>query len=173
MPTPFTRKRSLYFLLALCCAGTIYFYPFFSSSIKWMQNPQFRYENRTPVKLPFRWISGEGGGLVLRKPSAAITFSGLWDTTLSVHDHGPDSKLTDQQRLRLLHAFSISDSGGAPKDLTYPFTSASLLCSSESKKPSDTLLIVCFSSNFRYFFEFMGREENIREASEIAKQVIQ
>jgi hypothetical protein len=165
-------KHSLYLLVALCCAGTIYFYPFLSSSMKWMRSSQFRYEGRTPVRLPFRWISGEGGGLVLEKPTATITSYGFQDTSLTVSDHGPDFKPSDQARARALHGLAIVDMRGTPNEPTYPFTSAGLLCSREGKQPSDMLLIVCFSSNFRYFLQFMGRKEYIQEASEIAAQVV-
>jgi hypothetical protein len=171
-----SRKRAaLYLLVLLCCTSTIYFYPFLSSSLTWMRNSHFRYESRTEVKLPFRWISGEGGGLVLRKPTAAIslvTYSGLFDTTLRVHDHGPQSGLTEEQRLRLLRSFSIPESESSLKSPTYPFTSAGLLCSGVREGPSNILFIVCFSSDFRYFFNYLGRKEDIREASEIAKQII-
>jgi hypothetical protein len=188
-----TKKRGLYLLVVICCAVTIYFYPFMSSSITWMRHSHFRYENRTEVKLPYRWVAGEGGGLVLEKPPTTITSftsymfrsvvfrSGMissdvfQNTRLSVSDSGPNFKPDDQGRVRVFHAFRLAETRDTPDELTYPFTSACLLCSPINKrttKPSDMLFIICYSSDFRYSLEFMGREKDIREASEIAKQVV-
>jgi hypothetical protein len=168
MRTALTTRRGLYVVLPLCCAGAIYFYPFLSSSISWMRKSQFRYENRTPVSLPFRWVSGEGGGLVLVKPAAAITSSPLLDTRFTVHDSGPDFKPSDQGRARLLHEFR-----GTPNELTDPFTSAGLICSRvDPRSSSDFLIVSCLSTDFRYSLLFMGMKEYIPEASEIARQVV-
>jgi hypothetical protein len=113
----FTKKRVAYLLIALCIAATIYFYPFLSSSITWMRNSHFRYENRSEVKLPFRWITGEGGGLSLVKPAATITSYVYQDSRLSVDDNGPDFKPSDQGRARVFHAFGLSETRGTPDDL--------------------------------------------------------
>jgi hypothetical protein len=175
MRRAFTKMRVAYLLIALCCATTIYFYPFISSSITWMLHPHFRYENRTEVKLPLRWISGEGGGLALKKPAAAITSTGFLDTSLDISDNGPNFKPTAEGRARVSQIFRFAETKGTPDELTYPFTSAGLLCSPINKKitkPSDVLLIFCNSSDIHYSLIYIGREKDIREASEIAKQVI-
>jgi hypothetical protein len=173
MRTAFTKKRGLYLLIALCCAGTIYFYPFLSSSITWMRNSHFRYENRTEVKLPFRWISDEGSGLALRKPASTLTpYYGLLDSSLNVHDHGPDFKPSSEGRARVLHGLGIIDSRGTPNEPTYPLTSIGLLCPHDNARNPDWFVIVCVSSDFRYSFTYIGRKEDIRDASEIARQVI-
>jgi hypothetical protein len=120
MHTPFTKKHGLYLLAALCCTGTIYFYPFVSSSIEWMRHAHFRYENRTEVKLPFRWIAGEGGGLTLVKPAATITSyvrPGL-DSSLHISDSGPSFKPDDEGRARAFHAFRFAETKGTPEELT-------------------------------------------------------
>jgi len=173
MRSAFTVRRSLYLLLALCCIGTIYFFPFLSSSISWIRSSQFRYENRTPVTLPFRWVLGEGGGLALVKPASAIT-SFRMDTRFNVDDRGPDFKPDDAGRARMLHGLGIIVSQGTPDEPTYPFTSTGLICSrvGASVRPSDMLLILCFSSDFRYSFQYTGKREHIAEASAISKQII-
>jgi hypothetical protein len=171
----FTKKRVAYPLIALCIAATIYFYPFLSSSITWMRNSHFRYENRTEVKLPFRWVSGEGGGLSLKKPQATITFNPLLNTSLYISDNGPNFKPSDEGRAKVFHAFRFAETKGTPDEPTYPFTSAGMLCSpihKKTTKPSDLLFIICSSSDSRYFIQYMGKEQNIEEASEITKQVI-
>ena len=175
MHTVFIKKLGLILSVTLCCAGMIYFYPFLSSSIIWMGNSHFRYENRTEVKLPFRWITGDGGGLVLVKPAATIMSYMRRDSRLSVSDHGPNFKPDDEGRARAFHAFRFAETRGTPDELTYPFTSAGLLCSPINKKttkPSDMLFILCSSSDSRYFIQFMGREDDVSEASEIVKQVL-
>ena len=173
MRSAFTVRRSLYLLLALCCIGTIYFFPFLSSSISWIRSSQFRYESRTAVTLPFRWVLGDGGGLALVKPASAITTFGM-DTRFNVNDRGPDFKPDDQGRARLLHGLGIIVSQGTPDEPTYPFTSKGLICSrvSANVRPSDMLLILCFSSDLRYSFQYMGKEEYITEASAISRQII-
>ncbi len=179
-----SRKRALYLLLALCISATIYFYPFISSSITWMRHSHFRYENRTEIKLPFRWISGDGPGLHLIKPPAIISLkmiflgsiSSGWfqNTELAVDDSGPIFKPSDEGRARVFHVFHIINSIGTPDEPTYPFTSAGLLCSrvnESTTKPSDVLGILCFSSDSRYSVRVSGRQEEIREAGEIAQQI--
>jgi hypothetical protein len=172
----FTKKRVAYLLIALCIAATIYFYPFLSSSITWMRNSHFRYENRSEVKLPFRWVSGEGGGLSLKKPQATITFNPLLDTSLNISDNGPtSSQAMKGGRARAFHAFRFAETKGTLDEPTYPFTSAGLFCSpihKKTTKPSALLFIICSSSDSRYFILYMGKEQDIQEASEITKQVI-
>lgn len=173
MRTALTRRRGLYVLLTLCCAGAIYFYPFLSSSISWMREPKFRYENRTAVSLPFRWVSGEGGGLVLEKPEVAILPAPLLNTTLVVSDHGSSFKLSGEARSRTLRIMGLTDERGVLDDGTYPFTSVGFSCGQVgTSKSSDMLAFYCFSTDFRYSFNFIGRKEYIPEASEIAKQII-
>jgi hypothetical protein len=170
MRTPFTPRRTLYLLIAICCTSAICFYPFLSSSISWMRNSHFRYENLVSVSLPFRWVSGEGAGLALMKPAASM-MSFTPDTTFAVHDFGPNLKPTDEQRTRLCHDLGICVSQGNMNDPTYPFTSAGLICSRVTK-PSVILWVRCLSCDFRYSFDFMGNKEYIAEAAEIAKQIV-
>ena len=107
--------------------------------------------------------------------SAPISADVFQNTELSVSDNGPNFKPDDQGRARVFHAFRLAETRDTPDELTYPFTSAGLLCSptnNRPRKPSETLMFFCFSPDFRYSLQFMGRKESIREASEIAKQVI-
>ena len=171
----FTKKHGLYQLVTLCCATTICFYPFLSSSITWMRNSHFRYRNRTEVKLPFRWISGDSIGLSLVKPAAAINIFPHLDTSLSISDYGPDFKASDEGRARSFDFLGIIDSTGTPDEPTYPFTSEGLLCSRVDKRalrPSEYWFIVCLSSDSRYLIQYTGKGDDIREASEIVKQVM-
>jgi len=173
MRTALTTRRGIYVLLTLCCAGAIYFYPFLSSSVSWMRESKFRYENRTAVSLPFRWVSGEGPGLVLEKPEVAIVPPPLVNTTLMVSDDGSSPKPSGEARSRALRIFGITDERGVLDDRTNSFTSVGFICGQVgTSKASDMLAFYCFSSDFRYTFNFIGRKEYIPEASEIAKQVI-
>jgi hypothetical protein len=88
-----------------------------------MRESKFRYENRTAVSLPFRWVSGEGGGLVLEKPEVAIVPSLLLNTTLTVSDDGSSLKPSGEARFRALRIFGITDERGVLDDRTLPFTS--------------------------------------------------
>jgi hypothetical protein len=171
----FTKKHGLYQLIALCCVATIYFYPFLSSSITWMRNSHFRYENSKEIKLPFRWISGDSIGLSLVKPAAAINIFPHLDTSLSISDRGPGFRASDEGRARSFDFLGIVDSMGTPDEPTYPFTSEGLLCSrvdNQPTKPSEYWLIVCLSSDSRYLIQYTGKGDDIREASEIVKQVV-
>ena len=173
MRTTNARTPYFYLLLAMVCLSAIYFYPFWSSSISWMRNTQFQYENRTPVKLPFRWISAEGAGLALLKPAASIN-SFAQDARFFLTDNGPDFNPNDQARSRLLRDLGIVTSQGAPNEPTYPLTSAGLLCSRIPLKAEKSYIVWvhCFSSNFRYSLSYMGPKPYIAEASQIAKQIV-
>jgi hypothetical protein len=172
MRSALTRKRGLLLLAGICCGAIIYFYPFLSSSATWMRHSQLRYENRTEIRLPFRWIHREPPYPSFVRPEAAITSSELLDTVLNVRDNGPNYTLNDQARQRLFRNLGVADMTGVPDDRTYPFRKTGLICGQVSPLLPDMLLFFCFTPDFRYSLVFDGRKEYIQEASEIAKQII-
>jgi hypothetical protein len=164
-----TTKQRVYLLGILCVGGVIYFYPFLYSSVVWAANRQFLYEGRTPVKLPFRWISGEGGGLALKKPEASIK---LFDSTLSISDHGV-RKISDDQRSSFLGQMGIHDAAGEHDEGAEPFASAGFICGRAGVSASSGIEgFLCFSPDLRYVIQYFGRRQDVQEASEIARQAV-
>jgi hypothetical protein len=110
----------------------------------------------------------------LVKPAAEIDIFPHLDTFLSISDHGPDFRASEVGRARVFDLFGIIDATGTPDEPTYPFTAEGLLCSrvdSRALRPSEYWLIVCLSPDSRYLIQYTGNKEDIREASEIVKQV--
>jgi hypothetical protein len=164
-----TTKQRVYLLGILCVAGVIYFCPFLYSSEVWAANRQFLYEGRTPVKLPFRWISGEGGGLELRKPKASIA---LFDSSLNISDNGVH-KISEDQRSSYLGQMGIHDAAGEHDARVEPFASAGFICGRAGVSASSGVeYFLCFSADLRYSIQYLGSRQDVQEASEIARQVV-
>jgi hypothetical protein len=178
----FTKKRVAYPLIALCIAATIYFYPFLSSSITWMRNSHFRYENRAEVKLPFRWIireiTSKKTDFAPKETSIAFsktqaTFSTFEsDTSLVVFSYGADFNPSDSMRAKILRNLGGPDMRGDQDSRTSPFRATGLICGQVRPELEDIEFFSCISPDFRYSLTFFGRRADAQEASEITKQVI-
>jgi hypothetical protein len=169
-------RLNTYLLTGVCVLlGIMYLYPFFSSSITWTFNRECTYENRSKIVIPFGWITGEGAGFVLKKPQAKLSYRALsmFPNELEVSDNGSSLKENNRKREEWFHIYGITSTTDLVDARTYPFTSIGLICGGVGElEPSDILIFSCISPDYRYSFRFSGRLKEIRDASEIAKQIV-
>jgi hypothetical protein len=161
----------LFLILAALLPFAIYFYPFISSSIKWAFHSKIAYEGRTSTRLPFRWVTGEGGGFVVEKPTG--TLSSIVDSKLTIQDQESFLARHPEARGKELGIYGMPGDEGVTDPRTSAFRSIGLVCGNVGQTTqSDLVTFWCFTSDFRYSVNFLGTQEESVHASQIVNSLL-